>query len=536
MISKTAKLNKPTMKETIKINLNQRLFDLDADAYQKLKYYLDSLKAYFDKRPGEAEEILQDIEQRIAEIIEEKLKGIKQVVTLADVEDIIQMMGTVDDFVEETENRRDDNEQAQVDDKNNLSEEYSRDHRRLYRDLENNFLGGVCSGIASYFNIDPVWVRLAFVIFLFINGIGLLIYLILWAVVPAARTTAQRLQMRGRPVTVENIQESVKSEYERVKDNINKYSHSESFKRTRDTAYDILTQLGHIVVVLLKVVLILIGIGLAFVLFAFLLGYFGIISTGWNFYSGHFPATQFRQPIDSMFNGVNFFSLALILVIIIPVIAIITGIIKAVFDIRSRSGILSAFAWTIWSLALVYVIISLITGRNLISKTYVEKDQVILDINNSKPLYIRLENDYINGRSMGYYNFLGRDIIRNKTKEECYLIPHFSVKKSDDSLTHLTIERTAIIPPLDKEYRNYQYDWYQSDTILILDKYFSIYEHDIWQLPGMDICLLIPEGQKIEFHENMKPLFQNSDEENYMIPEYDRLLRMKDNKLSRLKP
>ena len=91
------------MKETIKINLNQRLFDLDADAYGKLKNYLDSLRNYFNKKPGEADEILQDIEQRIAEILHEKIKNGKEVIILADIDEIIGMMGTIDDFARDSD-------------------------------------------------------------------------------------------------------------------------------------------------------------------------------------------------------------------------------------------------------------------------------------------------------------------------------------------------------------------------------------------------------------------------------------------------
>ena len=157
------------MKETIKINLAQLLFDLDADAYTKLKDYLDSLKHYFEQSSEEASEILSDIEQRIAEILSEKLKDKKQVVTIADVDSVIEMMGTAEDFARESDASEEDTSASQEKQKATSSDEYSKVHRRFYRDVDNNILGGICSGLAAYFNVDSVWIRLAFIVLLFIN-------------------------------------------------------------------------------------------------------------------------------------------------------------------------------------------------------------------------------------------------------------------------------------------------------------------------------------------------------------------------------
>ncbi|MBA7567315.1 hypothetical protein ES708_09025 [subsurface metagenome] len=301
------------MKETVKINLNQRLFDLDADAYKKLKDYLDSLKNYFKKTPDEAEEILQDIEQRIAEILQEKLGNTKQVVTLADIEEVIQMMGTADDFARENEMQDETTNNQQQEQKAQDTFVFNKQHRRLYRDVDNNIIGGVCGGIAAYFNIDPVWIRLAF-----IDGIGFLAYLVMWIAVPGAHTTAQKLQMKGQAVTIENIQHSVKMEFNKVKDNLSNFSKSESYKKAQNTAAEILSALGNILLVIFKVILIIIGIGLAIAGVALLIGLSASLITGGIFFDWNIPQFPFQDHIYPLMQSFSLFGMALSLVILIP--------------------------------------------------------------------------------------------------------------------------------------------------------------------------------------------------------------------------
>ena len=157
----------------------------------------------------------------------------------SDIEHIMSQMGTAEDFAREAEGEKDTKTESQ--DKRSSDENFSREHRRLFRDTENSILGGVASGLGAYFQVDPIWMRLAFVALFFLNLFGLVTYLVLWAIVPRARTTAERLQMQGRPVNVENIQQSVKEEFGKVRSNLNRFSRSDNFQsfRTVITSYSI---------------------------------------------------------------------------------------------------------------------------------------------------------------------------------------------------------------------------------------------------------------------------------------------------------
>ncbi|MFA5184409.1 MAG: DUF2807 domain-containing protein [Patescibacteria group bacterium] len=192
------------MKKSINITLNGLVFSLEEDAYEKLQAYLDSIKEYYEA-PEEGKEILADIESSIAEKFGQKLKSAKQAITLADVAEVIKVMGTVAEITESEETS-----QPAAVESSRSAPETPLSKKRLYRDPDDVIIAGVASGIAAYFGIDPVFVRLIFIILVFANGLGVLAYLIFWIAMPKAATNAQKLEMRGKPVNLAEIQQAVK--------------------------------------------------------------------------------------------------------------------------------------------------------------------------------------------------------------------------------------------------------------------------------------------------------------------------------------
>lgn len=191
------------MKKTFSVNLGNRVYNIDEDAYLKLSAYLERIEGHFSDLK-EREDIMNDIELRISELFTERLGVNKQVVTLADVDEVIRIMGDPHEIGG-----------SQEEEPRNTWERRS-GAKRIYRDPDDRMIGGVCSGLAAYTNIDPVIMRLIFVILLFM-GIGALAYIILWIVVPEARTTAQKLEMRGDSVNASNIGNFFRDEFESVK-------------------------------------------------------------------------------------------------------------------------------------------------------------------------------------------------------------------------------------------------------------------------------------------------------------------------------
>ncbi len=208
------------------INLGGIPLAVDIDAAEKLQNYLYELDDYFGKSEY-ADEIIGDIELRLAELIEESM-GSRKVANLADVEKSISIMGRPDQFDQtDTVDSADDFESEK---------EHHREgrtyRRKLYRDPEDKVVAGVCSGVAAYFDInDPIWVRLAFVIFTITGGAGILLYLILWAIMPKARTSIDRLRMKGEPIDLQNIERMVENGIDQISDFADKVSEKISKKK-----------------------------------------------------------------------------------------------------------------------------------------------------------------------------------------------------------------------------------------------------------------------------------------------------------------
>ncbi|WP_372917565.1 PspC domain-containing protein, partial [Salegentibacter sp.] len=167
------------MNKTVNINLAGIFFHIDENAYTRLQHYLDAIKRSFTGTQG-SDEIIADIEARIAELFNEKIQNDRQVISVKEVEEVITIMGQPEDYM--------------------LDEEIFEDEpaartstgfkgKQLFRDTEHSYVGGVSSGLAHYLNIEPIWIRLLWILLtIFSSGAFVLIYLALWIFVPEAKT------------------------------------------------------------------------------------------------------------------------------------------------------------------------------------------------------------------------------------------------------------------------------------------------------------------------------------------------------------
>lgn len=184
------------MQKTINIALQGMQFTLEEPAFDRLHAYLESLKTHFANYDEKAD-IIADIEGRIAEHLSERLvRG--SVGTLEDIDALIVEMGSAEDLsaFDGTEAKS----SASTSDATATT-------KRLYRDVDNAMIAGVCSGIAAYFDVDPTLVRILFAVSIFVTGVGLPVYLVMWFIVPPARSQTDKLRMRGLPVTVSTFEQ-----------------------------------------------------------------------------------------------------------------------------------------------------------------------------------------------------------------------------------------------------------------------------------------------------------------------------------------
>ncbi|RME95315.1 MAG: PspC domain-containing protein, partial [Bacteroidetes bacterium] len=183
------------MNKVFHINLGGYPFTIDEDAYQHLRSYLDTIHRHFRSTEG-YEEITHDIEARLAELFMEQL-GNRPIVTIQEVEDAINIMGRPEDFgaepMEENPFTSEAPEGESAEAGTGKKGFKIKTGKRLFRDPEEQVVGGVCAGLAAYFGIpDPIWVRLFFVLVVISGGVGIPIYLLLWAIMPEAKTASDR--------------------------------------------------------------------------------------------------------------------------------------------------------------------------------------------------------------------------------------------------------------------------------------------------------------------------------------------------------
>ena len=202
------------MNKTVSIHIQGFAFLLEEQAYDILRNYLSKLASVLQNEQGK-EEILQDIELRIVELLQEKV-GVQQVVQQELLQEIIDVLGSPEAFSED--NSRSD-EPSAFDGTTSATAQ-----KRFFRDPDSALLGGVASGVAAYFNVDIVFIRVAFVLFTMVFGSGIPIYILLWIITPSAKTASEKLQMKGVPVNIESIKTEFKEATERVEKNAKKWS------------------------------------------------------------------------------------------------------------------------------------------------------------------------------------------------------------------------------------------------------------------------------------------------------------------------
>lgn len=245
------------MKKTLTVNLADSVYHIDEDAYVLLDNYLNNLRYHFRKDDG-AEEIVRDMEARIAELFTEYIREGKQVITIENVEAVISRMGKPEDL----------NDNADGKDREDMGGE--RAARRLFRNPDDRILGGVASGLAAYFGWDVVWVRIVLILAgVWIHGL-FLVYLIAWIIIPLARTATEKLQMRGEPINVSNIGKTVTDGFEQENESTGDERPRSRMRRLGDA---VVTVVG----CLLKLFLILVAICFAPVLLIGLVVLFALL-------------------------------------------------------------------------------------------------------------------------------------------------------------------------------------------------------------------------------------------------------------------
>ena len=323
------------MKKTLTVNLGGTVFNIDDDAYRLLDNYLSNLKMHFRKEAG-ADEIVDDIERRISELFAEKLSAGSQVITIADVEEVIARMGKPEDMEAEGESASADSGSTSAGGGYgagawNSNTAYGTTRRRLYRNPDDKMLGGVISGMAAYLGWDVTLIP---------------VYIVCWLVIPEARTAAEKLSMRGEAVTVENIGKTVTDGFEKVANGVNDYMRS-------DKPRTFLQKLGDALVMIvgwfLKICLVIFAIICSPVLFVFgvvfvalLFAAIAVAVGGGAALISFFPMADVVLPTSPLSAIVMY--IAGILLVGIPLVSLVWAIFSQIFKWQPMN---SGLKWTL---------------------------------------------------------------------------------------------------------------------------------------------------------------------------------------------
>jgi len=498
------------MNKTININLGGYFFHIDESAYQKLRRYLDAIARSLSDDPQGKNEIISDIEARISELLSEKITDARQVVNEQDINDIIKIMGEPEDYSDNEETYSDSGYQYTSRPNNS---------KKLFRDSDDKFLGGVAAGIGHYFDIDVIWIRLAFILLFITGGFGIFLYIILWVLLPEARTTAEKLQMEGEPVNINNIEKKIREEFNNVKDKIKegaenvseKFSNAEKkYKPKAKSGFqEFLDTLGNIITMFFKVfgkfigVIIIItsaAVLISFVLAIFSIGSFEILGLNDEFVQ--LPPFMYDSILPQWLLAIS----SLILVGVPFLILFTLGLRILSSNVKRFSKATSLTLLGFWIVALLICLFSLIENVTSYAYNGSKSDTETFTLQNTDTLRIQMYNNeefYYSSRLRRsddrffvydedvrkmYSNNVKVDVERSKTNE-------FSIKvrkASEARKKNLANKKAAEL--------EYNYDINGND--LTLNAYLLSDSKNIFLDERVYVTIFVPENSTVYFDEN----------------------------------
>ena len=330
------------MKNIVKISISGLAFTLEEDGYILLDKYLAQLKNYYAKQRN-GMEVVEGIEERIAELLRERMSNPEEVVSTELIREVMAIMGKPEDIEEE-------NTDQEAGDADGDRESTGRPDRKLYRNVDDRILGGVCSGLAAYFNVDTILFRILFFVALFFGSLGFWVYIVLWMVIPQAKTVAQKCEMRGESPDFLGIQERVKKGAEQVERGV-RQAGRQAYRSIDREGAEVVNIIGRVIAFCVGVLLVLISVPILIVVpISF------IFSASW--FHGIWPQ-GFVQLVA--FHGSGLWMCILAgLALLLPFVGMLSGGIMLIFGLkpkRFRPGLIIFTGWLISIIALVIMLI-----------------------------------------------------------------------------------------------------------------------------------------------------------------------------------
>lgn len=499
------------MDKTISINIGGVVFHITEEAHDLLQNYFETLRKHFVNQEG-SDEIMGDIEARVAEMFTDRLKKEgTQVITNSQVSNMIDIMGLPEDFDADVYEGKPFSEKttgytsaAAAFTSSSSSRQQA---KRLFRNEDDKKIGGVCSGISAYFGIaDPLWLRLIVLLLFFLSGGGVfLIYIVLLVVIPPARTAADKLAMRGESINIANIEKTVKDNWSDIQNNLNANQAGSAVRRVGNIITDIVQIIAALIIKLIKWLSGFTGIVLAFTLFVLLMASIigGMIS--FNFLKNYIIDSPFMLIVGWI---------SLLLVVFLPLIWLALLLARWIFNFdfsnRKKIWLGMGIAWLFALLGAGWVGTS-IANQYRHSASFEESTPLSIAGNtlhlksDSHQPYEDIE-DRMKNLKMGDWAADGDLIMSDDVR--------IDIEKSDNGrleLHKVYTSRGATRKDAREIASRIVHQYEVQDSVITIKPYFTVHPTDKIKGQSVRLVLRVPEGTTLIFDENMGNMLYDID-------------------------
>lgn len=480
------------MNKTVNINLAGIPFYIDEDAFGKLSRYLDAIRNSLRGSEG-SEEIMQDIEARIAELFAEKMEHTTKVVTMKTLDEVIVVMGQPEDY--------------EVDDE--IFDEvpptsYTRTKpRQLFRDIDNKYISGVSSGLGHYVGIDAIWIRLLWVL-LVLAGLGspILVYILLWILVPAAVTTSDKLKMTGEPINISNIERKFKEGFDTVADKVKNVDYDKYGNKIKTGTSNFFDALGQVLLTLFKVFAKLIG------LFIIVVSLITIISLVVSFFAfgsinfwGNNEMMEYLTMVDTTNVPLWLVALLVLFAVGIPFFVLfVLGLKLLISNLKSMGSTVKILLIVVWALSIIGLSIIGIkqATENAYDGAYIEEQSLAISPNDTLHLSIRADKQF--GYTVSRSG--GMSIKYTEDNKQMIYSSNISldIKTSKDSIGKIVFEKSAEGNNhlnAKKRAEAIEYNYSFENHRLLLDGFFVTDPDNKYRDQKIEITVYIPKGTVI---------------------------------------
>ena len=517
------------MKKTVNINLAGTFFHIDEDAFAKLSRYLEAVKKSISDPVG-GDEIIQDIEARIAELFSERLEINTQVISTRELDAIIKIMGQPEDYIM-------DEDAAQTNSATgNQTRGETTINKQLFRDSDNKFIAGVCSGLGHYLGLEVIWVRLFWIFLSFVTtGFGVIAYLLFWILVPGAETTSEKLKMTGEPINISNIEKKFNEGYQKVSQNIKNVDYDkyeEKIKKGSATFFDslsaILSTVFKIGIKFFGLLIVIAGLlGLISILIGMtVFGTFGIYDTG-------VTGMDIYQLIETTNTPIWIVTLIITLIAGIPLLLLFILGLKIMFPNIKSIGTPVKITLTILWIAAISILV-ILGARQAIDRAFENNfsTQTPLSINMQTPLKLSMYNN--DTYSFEAYRRSGLEIKPDANGNKVLYSSDIRliVRSTDEKVGKIVLNKIAS----GKDYKqakaraqaiDFNYNFNKNTNELILDGYFLTDITNKYRDQQIEVILYLPVNTRLiaatntrSFHKN-EPVYRDililGDEEKTLL-------------------